>query len=1113
MPVGKPLHLRLFIEGEESPVISAQINVNINGPATASIQIVPLDQALQFLPRSMVHLFYLDTFLSPQAKGIPSVPTQQQAANPDPTVIGEYKLLYSGEIIGFSFIQTPQSRALVLQCLDFSSYWDSLHVTALTFGPQGNAFDQAGSLYGGKIGTFTDIPGDSAAEHIVNWIRQTPESPGLTTVGGLAGGIIHMMEVMGGIPGHEKGVNDFFTVAELRCRLLSQLCAEENDDTAARVLAGGVFEQWLKNGIQQAGGNITYRDLMKILFQYIFYEFVPNPSAKFDDASKQNTTNATTASNPAVRKLLPTLTGLQTMISGELSGSTMLLSSADYGNFQLDAQHIAAKVDKASKDVDAVRPRYSALNQAYDYLRSANNALTQFAFKRQDITPSVELAKEQVQAAFNSALDYLQRAIAAIQGGSFAGVIFLAQRLRSQIIRPDCWFASPPACNVIFPEMYSQISYDRNFLSETTRLSVAVFLTLIGRASLLADYTLAPASSLSAQALAKYKGESAYRVLMDHELHVGIIPRIEWVPDTGATGAPTNPAILKTVKADRVAWTVRAGLFHFFKYRFSARTASVQGRFNPALVCGFPGVIITRPYIIAGGMSTLKSVVGAKLSNASVLTAIHEYASDPTLNAPSHLVGLVGGYAHNIDQNGGTTSASLHCVRQHRGIDDEFLGVLTETSNGPTPTLVKTILNLSDLQNAGDQKGINLLASITPQSVVPQPGLANRTKAALSQSRTVPVMGADGSTTDSVFTFTSAVESNNSVSLPASPMGTKEASLNTQGRTGLVPSPPGKVTLQGKGYYGGVIKDIELFEDTTIAPVTITSTVTKSVAVLTTTPSGDDVAYVNQASLAPKTVTSSKTVSGTVMAYTSAAIYEEIQLQVGGTLPVEELLRPNWFSPAYSNLKIGSQIYQPFFGCNAVVDGLTVQGTNPQTTSDATETPTIASQFSSPTGKSSLPNLSTVVANLQTDAAAAINSSLEKALNVLGYLYGQVKLQGLDVDDFVRSYTNRSIATKNQILGDDDLRFDVSQAPKATVIKRADGTSPEIGFHSAAINIDLVKAGGLTGLISDLSTQYTRVGNIGAKEPLRTRYDVRMAKRQRVINYINALALGPGFKG
>ena len=43
MARGKPLHLRLFLEGQEVPVISAQVQATLFAPASAAIQVVPLD--------------------------------------------------------------------------------------------------------------------------------------------------------------------------------------------------------------------------------------------------------------------------------------------------------------------------------------------------------------------------------------------------------------------------------------------------------------------------------------------------------------------------------------------------------------------------------------------------------------------------------------------------------------------------------------------------------------------------------------------------------------------------------------------------------------------------------------------------------------------------------------------------------------------------------------------------------------------------------------------------------------------------------------------------------------------------------------------------------------
>src|SRR5690606_10825905 len=154
-------------------------------------------------------------------------------------------------------------------CVDFSSYWDSAHAMALEFGPGGNAFSHFGSIHAGAVGMFDDIVMQQS-QRIVDWLRERPKTPGLQTVSGLAGGIIRMMEAIGGVIPHHKGINDFFTVSELRGRMLNQITAEENDNTAARVMAGKVFDQWLRHGLQNAGQQVTFRDMMLMLMKYVY---------------------------------------------------------------------------------------------------------------------------------------------------------------------------------------------------------------------------------------------------------------------------------------------------------------------------------------------------------------------------------------------------------------------------------------------------------------------------------------------------------------------------------------------------------------------------------------------------------------------------------------------------------------------------------------------------------------------------------------------------------------------------------------------------------------------------------------------------------------------------
>jgi hypothetical protein len=126
----------------------------------------------------------------------------------------------------------------------------------------------------------------------------------------------------------------------------------------------------------------------------------------------------------------------------------------------------------------------------------------------------------------------------------------------------------------------------------------------------------------------------------------------------------------------------------------------------------------------------------------------------------------------------------------------------------------------------------------------------------------------------------------------------------------------------------------------------------------------------------------------------------------------------------------------------------------------------------------------------------------------LGYIYGQVKTQGLDVDEFIRSYIDRPIATIGQIFGSVDLQLSIDS--NTGLVTPTTGT---VGFHTGAVNPDLANAGGLVGIAQDLSLNLKRLNGVGASSPLVTKYDVRPSNKQRVIAYVAALARGPGFRG
>jgi len=53
-------------------------------------------------------------------------------------------------------------------------------------------------------------------------------------------------------------------------------------------------------------------------------------------------------------------------------------------------------------------------------------------------------------------------------------------RVNNQIFRPDIWFVPPPMCNILFPELYMQFQWTRNYLREVSRLELQTTNEVLG---------------------------------------------------------------------------------------------------------------------------------------------------------------------------------------------------------------------------------------------------------------------------------------------------------------------------------------------------------------------------------------------------------------------------------------------------------------------------------------------------------------------------------------------------------------------------------------------------------------------------------------------------------
>lgn len=1165
---GQRLGLRLFLEGLEVPVVAANVSIGVNAPAAASIQVVPGDRLLELKPRTMVHLFFWDYTLDNEPLidiQDPEIVAQHYGVTVDdakkiiadnPQSLSDidemrgYKLLYSGEVVGVTMLKTPAGRQAVLQCSDFSTYWDTTYQFFISYSPNGNFLGTEDAVWAGGASMFDDLTAGHVS--VMNeYLNDTPKTPGLENVKGLMGGIISLLEAMGGVPEHTHGVNDFFTIAELKNHILQQIVAEENDDTAQRLFDDKAFEDWLNRGMSSLGELCTFRDMMKLLFQYVYYEVVPNPAAMYVRGKKSQTAikNVTVTNTAATTELFPSVAQaeIQALIFNAQANSDLVYISDDPRLMAPDDEDARAlEFSNQLKGIEFLNTlparTKQLIEQAILVLTDVKSlaGIERFTVRQTPNGITTQIPREEPKQfrtnrkAWKQVVDLLTRSLNGniVTTTSTKKVSTQTQpeldQLHTQIFRPDCFFAAPPKCNVIFPEQYTQFQFSRNFLQEVTRLRLHEEWEFgINEGLLETNVHFAP-SSPQIQALAQKQGNDSVRALLPWEIYSGILPKFETVHEVNYVAGQAERKLgisSGSIKGQARDYTQRVANFNYMKYRFAARTAEISAKFNPFLVCGFPGLVIERPFIIdpndPSNIDKLNKAL-AKVNSGRETTINLDDVSDHirdiarAYGAPSQYLGMIAALTHNVDQNGGATSVVMTHARTHRVTEDDFLNIFSEeiVSNVTTES-VSTILDAEDVIKKGDWKSIKLIIDATDQS------MGDNLKQLLSSDQDVasPENGTDLLDRPDGTPDLSAVPQLSSfaplLNLPPASANdatiqnfdgdvtlrgkVKKSRLSNTRQAILEPDPYGKLKVGSKGPQGGKITAIQVFSDAAIMVSGIDTTKNTIVANPTITGAG------------PVDSFTSKTKDGknNVFMWRKIAIYEDRPLATPPTvsIPVEEAIRPPWFSPLYSNWFIGQEIYGKFLGTGSIVDEALFVAPNGAATfgTGRAQQQQILDQLKDADGDQQ--KIIQILQNAKAQNIADV-PDVESSADVLAYIYGEVRRLGLDVHRFVHDYTRRPIATMEEILGSRDLQYQVS----GNQLQLVSGIP---GFHSTAVG-DF--GGQLLGLLDNPDLGLARLRSGGKKSPVSRDLDPRPGRREQVVAYLEEInassgSLGVGVEG
>lgn len=1035
---GKRLRLRLFLEGVEIPVISAHVQAAPNSPTACSIQIPPLPEATRLLPRTLVHVFFLDDYESKlpfltmgtkRTGGARRTPTEYQrdedrlngfvsgvadgegseqaAASAENQPLGnsitQYKLLFGGEMVGFAWTKSPSNRSIVLQCVDWSNYWDYAYQYGNTgiFGPGPKVL-----FSGGATNLFTDFLEGKGS--VITRIVASGRCNSFPQLQGLAAGIIRLMEAIGGVyyphPNAKdqkriSGQNLFFSTAELRLHITHMVAAFEKDPTSKRLLERNGWQRLFGRQLGGLGGQVSIRKAINALSGVIFHETYGQPCPYYkpglDNAvsgqkrvrlkdSPEFSLIATTAESVkntvrAISALLSTITEEQIASIGGLE-----TFKADIRQ-RINAQKQA--LNRAQATAAARRAPSSARSLLSQSTKKLSKALTGFGkWRPKAPTNVINLTRAPLDEA-GSDLDRLARLTVNMTPRGMQQ----PARLNQHVLRPDIWFGSPPRCNVLFPEDHDSISYQRMFLQEPTRLLLKTNDEFFGEDFLFDRFYFAPQTgSVSTD---KTRMRNMMRGdMLDHELFTGILPVFEKSGEFNIFASKSSTQ----KQYQKVGFAQRSANFLYFKYRFNSRRMQVGGKFNPFIACGFPGLIVDRP--VDQSTAALYNELRAKREIP---------LQDISKVLGTNFLGNFTEVTHSVSQSDSRGRTEIACSYPRQPEESvEFLGASERTQ-----TIRRKV------------GGVTVRA--TDVAAINAPKLYS--------------LGPNGGRISNVTEVTASY-----------------ASGSTENR---VPLYNAKGRKQGR-----------------VQPVYVPVGVPTSAHAL------------NSPDVTEQTGNAFRQV-----VFHAYRVEEEVpryrREQVD--MPAEELIRPGWYGDTWSPPKIG-EVYQDFFGTGSITDPQTVadnfnlgQRVPNEATEEALEEQDTATSSTDP----------------RVDALSSLTldegSSIQDAVDFLTLTYSYIRQNGFNIDEFIRAYTWRPVASMVDIFGTTDLEF----SPDGQEVLR--GIE---GFHSRAF-------GPYDDLFGLVSPEIEDILGIKRNTPSAQKADTRKRKLEAVQQLSAAFTFSRGILG
>lgn len=950
MPTTKKLGLRLFIEGIEIPIVSINTSATKMRAAQAHIVIPASDKVHNLLPRSVVHVFYYDASRAPRnasgesMAGDGELDGSRPDLKSDPTNPYRWHLMFTGEAMGYSYNKRASARHITLIVADFTNYWDTARIYYGSGGITNRSFQQAVFMGAAKV-----TRGKETVKNTFDLMRIINTRPStVPTLQGLLGGCVHLLESITGVYDKKaarrfRGISDFMCQAELRLNLTKMIGVSPRDLSSHYFTNNSDFKRYMVQLSRSIQNTATYGQLLRILLDRTFHIYTPvlcppfikeGAKAKFKKLvpikGKQNShakgidRTLEDMAKAMEDALDHRFKEVETRITNDVftDRSTDDRFASVSGGPQNSTPDVAGQrkwrnerepTIARPEAVTALATQIGSLTTTPGFSQSQRRALLQ---KSETISKLASVFKDKLmrendikgethnvkfpghtKEAFDEAYRLLEAAKIKsnnLQYKTVDGEITLTNRLNATLFCPLIWMCPPPKCNVIFPDMYTSIDFNRHWDSEVSRLWL-YGIRRDGSQNFSQSYFAPNVDIVNGQLSRQDVTKAALHAtsfMLPHEKFMGIVPSIQGIGNA-AELKKINKEVTKkedNKSGDFLSFNKsnpalsRAAHALFFKERFQSRTAMVQGPFNPSIVCGLPALILD-PVIVSSEAST-----------------------DETGTVKgTHYLGLVDTVSHTIGQSGATTIIALSFCRAH----NEGLNVFGESKDAKVVVHKEQKIGRKRVASA-DKPYLAEVYGFSVKTVVVTEGNKKITK-----YRVVPSIGMLGIQSKTGKHVTAGLALQNAAIDATIVSG---GTVDVSGASGL--------PISG-------LPRSELFKNAyTVEP-------SKS----------DDVLTVDNPSAKVPTsvITNEMTMSGyhylpppswmkhgkrTVIAAIEVDAYLASQARptvkkYDFEFSFEQIARPPWLSEIYLNGNIGEQFYMPLLGCESMVDSLLIGGSRP----------------------------------------------------------------------------------------------------------------------------------------------------------------------------------------